>query len=67
MIREKEEKSEITAILHKYKDTLYDLIDSLDIESLDWLDFPNWSKLIDKGLRNTSKFRGGSPNFLEEN
>lgn len=37
MVERAEEKSEIMAIFHKYKDTLDDLIDSSDIKFLDWL------------------------------
>ena len=56
-------KSEIAAILNKYKETLDDLIDSSDIESPDYPDSPNRPELNDKGLRNTAKSRDGSPNF----
>ncbi len=54
------------AILNKYKDTLDDFIDSSDIESPDYLNFPNRPRLIDKGLHNVPKSRSGSPTFLEE-
>ncbi len=54
------------AIPNKYKDTLDDLIDSSDTESLDHPNSPNRPGLIDKGSRNALKFRGGSPIFVEE-
>ena len=61
------EKSEITAIFNKYKDTLDDLIDSSDTESLDHPDSPNRPGLMNtKGSRNAPKSRNGLPTFLEE-
>ena len=60
-------KSEIAAIPNKYKNTLDNLIDSSDAESLDYPDSPNRPGLIDKGLCNTLKSRDGSLTFLEEN
>ena len=66
MIGGAEEKSEIEAIFNKYKNTFDDLIDSLDIESLDHLDSLNWPGLIDKGSRNAPKSKDGSPTFLEK-
>ena len=59
-------KSKILWILNKYKNTLDNLIDSLDTEFLDYLDSRNRSRLIDKGLRNALKSRDGSPTFLEK-
>ena len=53
-------------ISNKYKDTLDDFISS-DIKLLDWLDFPNRPKLIDKGSQNVFKSRGGSRSILQEN
>ena len=41
-------KSEIVTIFNKYKNTLDDHINSLDIESLDLLNFPNLLRLINK-------------------
>ncbi len=61
-----EEKSEIAAIPNKYKDTLDDLIDSSNTESQDRPNSSDWPGLIDKGLRNTSRSRNGSPTLLEE-
>ncbi len=61
-----EGKSEIVAILNKYKDTLDDLIDSSDTESPDRPDSPNWSGIFDKGPRNSPRSRDGSPTLLEE-
>ena len=64
MVGETEGKSEIATILNKYKDTLDDLIDSLDIEFLGHPDSLNWLELIDKGSRNAPKSRDGLPTFL---
>ncbi len=61
-----EEKSEITAIPNRYKDTLDDLIDSSDTESPDWPDSPDRPGLIDKGSRNVSRSKGNSPTLSEE-
>ena len=61
-----EGKSEIAAILNKYKDTLDDLIDSSDIESPDQPDYPAWPGLIDKRSRNACRLRGGSPTLSED-
>lgn len=47
MIVEVKEKSEITIISNKYKDSHNDLIDSLDTKSLVWPDSSDWPKLID--------------------
>ncbi len=55
------------AIPNIYKDTLDNLIDSLDTESSDWLDSPNRPGLIDKRSRNAPRSRGGSPTLSEEN
>lgn len=52
MVREAEGKSEIATILNKYKDTLDDLIDRLDTESLDQSESLDWLEPIDKGIRN---------------
>lgn len=41
-----EEKTEILLISNRYKNTLKNFVDSLDIESLDM------PRLVDKGLRN---------------
>lgn len=68
---ETEWKSEIIAIPNKYKNTLNNLINSSNIEFLDWpnsLDLPG---LIDKRLHNMFKFRGSLPtslvgNYLDE-
>ena len=65
-VGEVEGKSKIVAIFNKYKNTLNNLIDSLDTESLDCPDFSNWLGLIDKRSRNTLKSRGSSSTFLEE-
>lgn len=70
-------------ILNRYKNTLDNLIDSLDIEYPDWpgfsqlgflwLDSPIWPEFleqlrqIDKSLNNISKSRSGFPTFLKEN
>ena len=61
-----EEKSEIAAIFNKYKDTFDNLIDSSNIESLNYLDSPNWLELIDKRSCNIPKSRDGSLTFLEK-
>lgn len=61
-----ERKSKIAAILNKYKDTFYDLIDNLNTESLSQLEFPNWPKLIDKGTRNMRRSGGASSNLSKE-
>ncbi len=61
-----EGKSEIAAIPIKYKDTLNDFINSSDIESPDRPDSPDRPGLIDKGLRNALRSRGGSPTLSEE-
>ena len=67
MIKEVEKKSEIVAIFNKYKDTLDNLINSLNTDPLDHTNSPNWLGLIDEGSRNTSKFRDSSPTFLKKN
>lgn len=54
-------------ISNKYKDTLDDLIDSSDMESLNQLDFPDRSGLIDKGLGYASRSRDNSLTLLEDN
>ncbi len=54
------------AIPNKYKNTLDDLIDSSDTESLDWPNSPNRPGLIDKGSHNAPRSKGGSPTLLEE-
>ena len=59
-------RSEIAAILNKYKNTLDNLIDSSDTKSLDQPDSSNRSRLIDKGLRNASRSRSDSPTLSEE-
>lgn len=52
MVEGIEEKSKITTIPHKYKDTLINFINSSDIDSSNWLetpellDSPNWPALI---------------------
>ena len=66
MVREAEGKSEIAAILNKYKDTLDDLIDSLDTESPNQPESLDWLGPIDKGTRNVPRSRGTLPSFLEE-
>ena len=48
------------AIPNKCKDILDDLIDSLDIE------FLNWPRLIDKGPHNTLKSESSLTKLLEE-
>ena len=63
---EAERKSEIMAIFNKYKNTLDDLIDSLDIEFLDHPDFINRPRFIDKRSDNMPKSRGNLPTFLDE-
>ena len=60
MIRRADGKSEITAISNKYKNTLNDIIDSLDTE------FPDLSRLIDKETHNTPNSRNTSLSLLEE-
>ena len=66
-VRGAEEKSEITAIPNKYKDTLDNLINSSDIEFSDYPNSPNWPGLIDtKRSRNAPKFKNGSPTFLKK-
>lgn len=54
------------AIPNKYKNILDDLIDSLDIKSLDQPESLDWLEPIDKGICNTLKFRSASPSLLEE-
>ena len=66
MIGKAEGKFKITAIPKKYKDTLDDLIDSLDTESPDYPDSLNWPEQINKESHNMPKSRDGSPTFLEE-
>ena len=67
MVGEIEGKFKIAAIPNKYKDTLDDLIDSLDIGFPDHLNSSNRPRLIDKGSRNTPKSRDGLPTFLKKN
>ena len=66
MVGGAERKSEIVAIPNKYKDTLDDLIDSLDTEFSDQPKSPNWPGPIDKRTRNAPRSRGASPSLLEE-
>lgn len=54
IVGEAEGNSEIIAILNRYKDTLDDLIDSLDLKS------PDRPKPIDKGLGNTPRSENSS-------
>ena len=61
-----EGKSEIAEILNKYKDTLYDLIDSLDTEFSDQPESPDWPGPIDKGTRNAFRSKGALSSLLEE-
>ena len=51
------------AILNKYKDTLDDLIDSLDTKSLGQSKSSNWPKSIDKETRNAQGSGGASPSL----
>lgn len=62
-----ERKSEIVVILNKYKNTFNNLIDSLDTESPDWLDFPDWPKLIDKESWNRFRSKVSLLTLLKEN
>lgn len=55
------------AILNRYKKIFDNLINSSDTESLDWSNFLDQPGLIDKGLYNMPRSRGGSPTFLQEN
>lgn len=61
MIREAKEKSEIMAILNKYKDTFDNPIDSLYPEFLDW------PGLINEKLYNAPRFAGSLMGLLERN
>lgn len=73
MVGRVEEISKITAIFNKYNGTFDDLINSSDIESPDWPEFPDlldsldWPKPINKKTRNAPRSRGSSLNLLEEN
>ena len=66
MVKGAEEKSEIATMPNKYKDTLNDLINSLDIEFSNCLDSLNWPELIHQGLYNVSKSKSGSSTFLKK-
>ena len=66
MVRRAEKKSENAGIPNKYKNTLNDLKDSLDIESPDQSNSLNRPGLIDTKSRNVPKFRYGSPNFSKK-
>lgn len=66
MVEEIIEKSEIAAISNKNKNTLDNLIDSLDTKSLEYLDFLNQSRLIDKRSRNMPKSGGNILTFLKQ-
>lgn len=59
-------KSEIAAILNKYKDTLDNRIDSPDTKFLDWSDSPYRPGLIDKRSRNVPGSKSGSLTLSEE-
>ena len=61
-----ERKSEIAVICNKYKNTLDDLNDSLDINLLDQLKSLDWIELIDKETYNIFNSKSTSPGFLEE-
>ena len=65
-IREIKENFEIVAIPNKYKNTLHDLIDSLDTEFSNYLNFANRAELINKGSYNAPKSRDSLPTFLEK-
>lgn len=51
---------------NKYKNTFDEVIDSVDVEFLHWLELPVCLGLLDKGTYNALKSRGGSLAFLEE-
>ena len=55
------------AIPNIYKDTLDDLIDSLDINFLKQPDSPDWLESIGEGIRNVSMSKDASPNLSKEN
>lgn len=59
MYRGAEEKSEILTIPNRYKVTLDDFIDNLDLESPDWLE------LINEGSRNVAKSAGSLTGSLK--
>ncbi len=61
-----EGKSEIATIPNKYKVTLDEQIDNIDIKSPDWPDSPNRLRLIDKRSCNLFRSRSGSLTFSEE-
>ena len=61
-----EEESEIATISNKYKNTLNEFIDSSDTKSPYQPESLDWPRLIDKGIRNAPRFKGTSPNLLEE-
>ena len=54
------------AISNKYKDTLNNLIDKLDTESLDQPESLDWLGLIDKGIYNAPRSKNTSLHLLEE-
>ena len=54
------------AIPNKYKDTLDDLIDSLDTEFPDQPEFPDQLGPFDKGTRNAPRSRGASLSLSEK-
>lgn len=55
------------AIFYKYKDILNDLINSLDIKCLNWLETLNWLRQIDKETCNTPRSKSSLLNFLKKN
>ncbi len=72
IVKGAEEKFEIIVISNKYKNSLDNLIDSSDIEFLDWPNFSDWLGLINKGPRNIPRSRSNSPTLsnkdcLDEN
>ena len=60
-----EGKSKIAVIPNKYKDTLDNLINSLDIESLDQPESADRPGTIDKGIRNLPRSRSALSSLLE--
>lgn len=66
MVAEVEEKSEITTIPNRYKDTLNDLIDSSNIESSDWPNSSDRTGLINKGSCNTFRPSDGSSTLSKD-
>ena len=66
MIGKAKRKFEIIATFNRYKNTLDDLSDSLNIRSPDQPESSNWLELIDKEIENARRLRSALLDFLKK-